>query len=349
MPAPEKVKTLHLLTGPTAVGKSALALAWAEAHGAEILSCDALQIYRGMDIGTAKPSAATRARVPHHGLDLREPARTYSVAEYRDYAVQAVAGIHARGRNVLVVGGSGFYLKSFFAPVADDVEIPPAVEAEVRALDAGGGLSALVERLRAASPAGTGAVDLQNPRRVARALARCLASGKSVPELAAAFAQKGTPFDLLEKKMVRLERDTAALEIRIRARTAEMLERGLIGETRALADALRANPAAGSAIGYRETLAWLDAGATSPQSTLAEEISLHTLQLVKKQRTWFRTQLPEHRLVNLTTDTVVESTELFNFSACSSKPFQKSFGQNEQNLEHSPGADGNPVNFINSV
>jgi tRNA dimethylallyltransferase len=296
---PASGKTLYLLTGPTAVGKSALALTWAEARCAEILSCDALQVYRGMDVGTAKPEAAVRARVPHHGLDLRDSSQAYSVAEYRDYAARMVAEIHARGRNVLVVGGSGFYLKSFFAPVADDVEIAPAIEAEVRALEARGGIAALVERLHAASPAGTGTVDLQNPRRVARALARCLASGKSVPELAADFAQKGTPFDHLEKKLVRLERDLTALEARIRARTLAMLESGLIEETRSLTQALRVNPAAGSAIGYRETLAWLDAGETGSRAALAEEISRHTLQLVRKQRTWFRTQLPEHRVVNL--------------------------------------------------
>ncbi len=252
--------TIHLLTGPTASGKSALALASAQAHGAEILSCDALQVYKGLDIGTAKPTTAERACVPHHGLDLCDAARTYSVAAYRDYAARTVAEIHRRGKAVLVVGGSGFYLKCFFAPVADDVEIPAAVEQEVRALEQSGGLAALVARLRAASPEGMGTVDLHNPRRVSRALARCLASGRSVPELAARFAQRGTPFDQFEKKLVRVERTPADLAERIRVRAMEMLGKGLIEEVRKLADALRANPAAGSAIGYRETLAWLDAG-----------------------------------------------------------------------------------------
>jgi tRNA dimethylallyltransferase len=301
--------TLHLLTGPTASGKSALALAWAQAHGAEILSCDALQIYRGLDIGTAKPTAAERALVPHHGLDLCDPARTFSIAEYRDYAAQTVADILAREKPVLVVGGSGFYLKCFFAPVADDVEIPPAVEQEVNALEKSGGLAALVERLRAASPAGTGAVDLRNPRRVSRALARCLASGLGVPELAARFAQHGTPFDHLEKKLARVDRMPADLAARIRARAALMLRSGLIEEVQKLADALRANPAAGSAIGYRETLAWLDAGQKSPVAELAESIAQRTLQLVRKQRTWFRTQLPPHRIVEL----IGESTPDFEF------------------------------------
>jgi tRNA dimethylallyltransferase len=293
---------IYLLTGPTASGKSALALAWARAHDAEILSCDAVQVYRGMDIGTAKPGAAARSLVPHHGLDLCDPARAFSVAEYRDYAARTVAEIHARGRPVLVAGGSGFYLKCFFAPVADDVAVPPAIAAEVRALEQSGGLPALAARLRAASPVGTGAVDLRNPRRVVRALARCLASGRSVPELEAAFQQSGTPFDNYEKKLVRIERSAAELDKRIHARARAMLRAGLMDEVRALADALRANPAAGAAIGYRETLAWLDAGGRAPLDELAESIALHTRQLVRKQRTWFRGQLPAHRAVELTGD-----------------------------------------------
>jgi tRNA dimethylallyltransferase len=213
---------------------------------------------------------------------------------------------------VLVVGGSGFYLKCFFAPVADDVEIPAAIAEEVLALEKSGGLPALIEHLRAASPAGTGAVALQNPRRVSRALARCLASGLGVPELAARFARLGTPFDHLDKKLVRLDRTPAELAERIRARTAKMLADGLIEEVRGLVDALRANPAAGSAIGYRETLAWLDAGEKAPRAELAEAIAQRTLQLVKKQRTWFRTQLPPHQVVALTENSSLNSATLFS-------------------------------------
>jgi len=304
-------QTLHLLTGPTGVGKTTLALAWARAHGAEILSCDALQVYRGMDIGTAKPGAAERAEVPHHGLDLCDPAQPYSVAAYRDYAARVVAEIHARGRLVLVAGGSGFYLKCFFAPVADDIFISADIEEEVRTLEKSGGLPALVERLRAASPVGTGTVDLRNPRRVARALSRCVASGRSVPELAAAFACSGTPFDHWEKRLVRLDRAPEELLERIRARTRQMFAIGLVEEVRTLADALRANPAAGSAIGYREMLAWLDAGAQAPLKELEESIAQHTAQLVRKQRTWFRTQLPEHRVINLTEAVTTDAGRLF--------------------------------------
>jgi tRNA dimethylallyltransferase len=302
---------IYLLTGSTASGKSALALAWAQARGAEILSCDALQVYRGMDIGTAKPGASERALVPHHGLDLCDPARAYSVAEYSDYAARIVAEIHMRKKSVLVVGGSGFYLKSFFAPVADGVEISPDIEAEVLALEKSGVLPALVARLRAASPAGTGTVDLRNPRRVARALARCLASGRSVPELAADFARRGTPFDAFEKRLVRLERPPAELAKRVRARTENMLRDGLVEEVKKLSEALRENPAAATAIGYRETLEWIVAGERAPLADLAEAITLRTVQLIRKQRTWFRHQLPPHQVIELSGESPTLSANLF--------------------------------------
>ena len=110
-------RTIHVLTGCTAVGKTELALRWAEAHGAEIVSCDALLFYRGMDLGTAKPTKAELARVPHHLIDVCDLREPMDVARYVIRAQAAVADIAARGRPVLVTGGSGFYLKAFFAPV----------------------------------------------------------------------------------------------------------------------------------------------------------------------------------------------------------------------------------------
>ncbi|HTX64848.1 MAG TPA: tRNA (adenosine(37)-N6)-dimethylallyltransferase MiaA [Opitutaceae bacterium] len=290
-------RILHVLTGPTAVGKSEWALRWAERRGAEIVSCDALLFYRGMDIGTAKPSAAERARVPHHLIDLLDVTETWDVARYVAAARAACAEIAARGRPVLVTGGSGFYLKAFFAPVADEVDVPAPVRAAVAARLRADGLPALVAELRRLNPGGLGALDVNNPRRVARALERGLASGRPLAELAAAFARQPAPFADWTTRLVRLDRPRAELEARIDARVRAMLDAGLVEEVRRLrAAGLERNPSAARAIGYRETLAQLD-GRLGPDA-LAAAIAQSTRALVRKQRTWFRTQLPPHPVLD---------------------------------------------------
>jgi tRNA dimethylallyltransferase len=295
---------LHVLTGPTAVGKTEWALRWAERNEAEIVSCDSLLFYRGMDIGTAKPTRAERARVPHRLIDVCEPAEPMDVARYVRRARDAVNEIRARGRHVLITGGSGFYLKSFFAPVSDDVEVPEAIRGEVAALS----LPAAVERLRALNPAGLGTIDVANPRRVTRALERCLASGRPLAELAENFARQPSAFAEFEIRMTRLERDPSELEQRIEQRVAEMLRAGLVEEVRRLrADGFERNPSAARAIGYREVLAMFDGQLA--ESQLAAEIAKNTRALVKKQRTWFRTQLPPH--VEIAAAEIRSEAELF--------------------------------------
>jgi tRNA dimethylallyltransferase len=297
-------KTLHVLTGPTAVGKTEWALRWAERHGAEILSCDSLLFYRGMDIGTAKPTAAERARVPHHLIDVCAVTEPMDVARFAAQARAAAEAVAARGRRVLVTGGSGFYLKVFFGAVADDTAVAPDVRAAVAALPA----EAALAELRARNPAGLGTLDTANPRRVTRALERCRASGRTLAELAAEFARKPGDFADWTVRLARLERAPAELAQRLEARVAAMLRDGLVEEVRRLrAEGLERNPSAARAIGYREVLAMLD-GAL-PQDALAAEIAANTRALVKKQRTWFRTQLPEHRAIDA--GSLREADELF--------------------------------------
>ena len=303
---------IHVLTGPTAVGKTELALRWAETHDAEIVSCDALLFYRGMDIGTAKPTAAERARVPHHLIDLSPVHSGLDVTTYVTQAQAVVAAIAARGRRVLVAGGSGFYLKSFFGPVADNVAVAPALRAEIEAQLATAGLADLVAELRSLNPDGLGALDLANPRRVTRALERCRASGKPLAVLAAEFARMPGAFADWEVRCTRLDRAPADLEARIARRIEVMLAEGLIVEVERLrATGLEQNLSAARAIGYRETLAWIDAqsSAGKPAPTLTElaaQIAQNTRALVKKQRTWFRTQLPPHRELAAVSATVAE-------------------------------------------
>lgn len=290
-------RTLHVLTGCTAVGKTELALRWAETNGAEIVSCDSLLFYRGADIGTAKPTKAELARVPHHLIDICDLRERMDVTHYVTKARVAIDGILARGRRVLVAGGSGFYLKSFFAPVADEVAVPPALRAELRArLEATGGLAALVAELHQLNPAGLGALDVQNPRRVLRALERCRASGRTLAALQADFNAQPAPFADCTVQLCELVRDPDELEQRVEQRVAAMLAAGLVAEVRGLlAQGLKENPSAAGAIGYRETVDFIEGRLMEPE--LAGVITRNTRALVKKQRTWFKTQLPAHRQV----------------------------------------------------
>jgi len=293
---PPMERVLHVLTGPTAVGKTEWALRWAEANDAEIISCDSLLFYRGMDVGTAKPTAAERARVPHHLIDVVDVNEAWDVTRYVCAAREACEGIRARGRRVLVTGGSGFYLKAFFAPVADAVAVPFEVRKAVAARLEEAGLATLVEELRTLNPAGLGALDVSNPRRVARALERCRASHRTLAELAEAFSLQPAPFAEWQIRLTRLDRPRAELDARIDARVRTMLAGGLADEVRRLlAAGLRTNPSAAKAIGYRETITWLDGGIREDE--MAGMIARNTRALVKKQLTWFRTQLPPHRVL----------------------------------------------------
>ncbi len=292
MTSDRKKGKISVLTGCTAVGKTERALRWAEENGAEIVSCDSLLFYRGMDIGTAKPTKAELARVRHHLIDVCEVTERMDVVEYVRRARDVVEEITRRGRTVLVTGGSGFYLKAFFAPVADDVDVPVAVREEVAAMEC----EAAVRRLRELNPDGLGSLDVANPRRVTRALERCLASGRTLAELAEEFRRRPSAFADWDVKLTRIEREPEELVRRIDARVAAMLQEGLVEEVRGLiARGLKENPSAARAIGYRETIEMIEG--RLPEKELAAEIAKNTRALVKKQRTWFRTQLPAHAVV----------------------------------------------------
>jgi tRNA dimethylallyltransferase len=281
---------LHIITGATAVGKTEYALSYAEAHNAEIVSCDASLIYRGMDIGTAKPSREEQARMPHHLIDLNAVNKPYDIVAYVHDAKVAVGEIFARGKSVVVTGGSGFYLKSFFAPVIDLVKVSDAVRTKVKALYEAEGLEGLLDELGGRSVQGTGNLDVKNPRRVLRALERCIASGKDLPTLQAEFAARPEPFADCVKHYILLERDKENLKQRVAHRAELMLEAGLIAEVESLlVQGLKENPSAASAIGYRETIAFLEG--ELKRDELLPAIVQNTLHLVKKQGTWFRTQI----------------------------------------------------------
>ena len=280
---------IHVLTGPTAVGKTETALRWAEQHDAEIVSCDSVCVYRGMDVGSAKPTADEQRRVRHHGLDLVDPAERYSVSQYVDMARAAIAEAHGRGKRILVTGGSGFYLAAFFGPVTDELEIPQAITDEVRALQRQG-IASLLLRLRELEGQKLPEwLDVQNPIRVAKALERRLASGRTLDSLRDEFLSRRGPFADHTVTFELLERPDDELRSRIAARTEQMLRTGMIEEAERLL-ALNLDPELTSsrAVGYRAVMDWLEGGKRVAMSGLAERINLDTWALVRKQRKWFR-------------------------------------------------------------
>jgi len=291
-------QTLHIITGTTAVGKTEYALSYAEARDAEIISCDASLVYRGMDIGTAKPGIAERARVPHHLIDLCEVNEPYDIVSYVQDARRAVDGIISRGKSVVITGGSGFYLKSFLAPVVDNLIVPPEVRENVAELFQRRGLPGLLRELGRLNPDGFENLDTKNPRRVMRALERCLASGKTLMALQADFANRPEPYADFAKKVILLERDKEQVDERIHLRTEAMISDGLVEEVRELRRlGIEENPSAASAIGYRESLAFLRGELN--RVDLVPAIVQNTIHLAKKQRTWFRTQVSVTERVRL--------------------------------------------------
>ena len=305
-------KTLYLLTGCTATGKTGLALHWAERFGAEIVSCDAMLFYRGMDIGTAKPTVAERARAPHHLIDVSPVDEAFDVGHYASRARRAVEDIEARGRRPLVVGGSGFYLMSYLRPVVDAVRVDRGTRERVESLWQREGLAGLRAALERCNPGGLGGLDTANARRVARALERCWASGRPLDELEADFRRQPAPFPEYAKRVCVVERGDDDLKRRIAARAEKMVAAGLVEEVRALRGrGLEKNPAARRAIGYRETLEWIAEGKRGSLAELAQRIAGNTWKLVKKQKTWFRRQLPEAGRIFLTDENEGDVDDLF--------------------------------------
>jgi len=281
------------------VGKTELALQWALEKNAEIVSCDSLLVYQGMNIGTAKPTSAQLRRVPHHMIDVVAVDQRFSVKAYVDAAKEAVASIFARDKQVLVTGGSGFYLKAFFAPVVDSIAAPPKIVDEVAYIAETAGLAGLLHKLAELNPAGLGELDVQNPRRVTKALERCLASKRTLLELKAEFAQQVSPFAHYEKRVCLLHRSPERLWRRICERVEAMFAAGLLDEVRGLLQAgIERNPSAAAAIGYCETIDFIKKGDTDLDA-LKERIAINTRRLVAKQRKGFRNHLQTEQICDL--------------------------------------------------
>lgn len=294
----ERPAAIYLLAGVTAVGKSKISIQWAAKNRCEIVSCDSVAVYKGMDVGSAKPSVRDRQQVVHHGIDLVDVRDVFSVADYQVYAKEVVEQIIGRKVSVLVAGGSGFYLQSFLSPVVDDIEVPGEIREEVEQIYANEHLIGMVARLQELNPDGLGTLDTLNPRRVMRGLERCIASGKTILQLKDEFEAKPKAFPEFEKKVLWLDRRNEDLENRISNRTEEMIREGIVGETEELLQAgIEGNAPASNAVGYRQCIAFLKGKMQEDQ--LLEEINKSTRQLVSKQRKWFRKYLGQEARVVL--------------------------------------------------
>ena len=267
------------LVGPTAVGKTATSLALAERLGAEIVSIDSMQIYRGMNIGTAKVSKTDRGRVAHHLLDLFDPAREVSVAEFQSLARAAIGDIAERDRLPLLVGGSGLY----FRAVVDDLEFPPREPSVRKSLEEQAedlGSEALHARLDEIDPKAARRMESTNTRRIVRAL--------EVIEIT------GRPFsdnDSWERFESRYSLSVAGFAMsrdrlfeRIARRVDEMLDRGLVAEARSLAESGMSRTAR-QALGYRQVL---DSGPDTEPEMLRDEIVRATKRFARRQESWFK-------------------------------------------------------------
>ncbi len=282
--------TAYLLGAPTASGKSAVALRLAERHGLEIVVADAMQVYRGLDVGTAKPTPDDRARVPHHGLDRVPPDAPYDVAAWVEHAETAVLDAAERGVASLVVGGTGFYLHA----LAEGLPTTPPTDAGAQApwwerLEAEG-VDALVEVLRAVAPEDAARAQ-RNPRRVVRALEVWSRTGRPP----SAFPRR-TPRVAVDRTWLRPS--MAALEPRIEARARAMLAAGWPAEAAALSDAALAT--ASQAIGYREAAAL--ARGERGEAEVLEAIVRATRRYARRQRTWFAKHAAERRFAALAAD-----------------------------------------------
>jgi len=275
---------LVALVGPTAGGKTELALALAPELEAEIVSVDSRQVYRRLDVGTAKPDRAARAAVPHHLLDVVEPDEPYDAACFARDARAAVADVLARDRNVLLVGGSGLYLRA----LTDGLCPAPPADAEVRAALAGElavrGVGALHDELRALDPEAAARIAARDAVRICRALEVQRLTGRPLSEWQRAHGFADRPYDVLVQVLCP---SPDQLELRIALRCEAMWEGGLLAETEAvLAAGFSPELRPLQAIGYREAQAYLRGALDRGQAV--ERMRIATRQYAKRQRTWFR-------------------------------------------------------------
>ena len=304
------MQKLIVIVGPTAVGKTALSIALAQAIGGEIVSGDSMQVYQQLDIGTAKATPAEQAAVPHHMLDLVAPTESYSVAQFVEQARREIDAITQRGHVPILVGGTGFYVQALLGdrPLAMiDEEPDPAFEAKWDAEVVQNGEGKLREALQAVDPISAARILPGQIRRLKRALLISLQSGQPFSSL------QPEPERLYDAKLIGLNTDRTVLYDRINQRVDDLVKTGLLEETELVAQ-LPDTVTAKKAIGYKELFPYLDGQVDL--NTATEALKQASRRYAKRQLTWFNNQMPDiewHDLVQNPDeiDAVITETQSF--------------------------------------
>ncbi len=280
----ENKNTCWILTGPTASGKTSLSIRLAKEFDCEIVCMDSMQIYRRMDIGTAKPTADEMEGIPHHMIDVADPDEAFSVARYQEMAEACIADIHARGKRALLVGGTGLYLRALRQPmIMGDVAGDDLIRAELEAIAVDAeGKQRLHDMLEEVDPATAARLHLNDVRRVVRALEVFRLTGKP-------FSQQEQPLQesRFQYRVATLTMDRALLYGRIEKRVDLMVQQGLVGEVHKLLESgVPADCQAMKAIGYKEIVPFLRGDAD--WATTEYLLKLNTRHYAKRQLTWMR-------------------------------------------------------------
>jgi tRNA dimethylallyltransferase len=293
--APSKRPESILVAGPTAVGKSAVAIELAARLGGEIVSVDSMQVYRSLNTGTAKPTEKDRARVPHHLIDVADLSEAFDVARFVTLARAAVADISGRGKLPILCGGTGLYFKAFLEGLGAAPPSDAALREELKITP----ISELLRELKKRDPVSYQKIDRQNPRRIIRAVEVVRLTGrpfseqrsewKRPDEISSRPVDRGGPGR--ETIMVGLTRTPEDLRQRIDVRVDEMFRRGLVEETRdLLRQGLAESRTASQALGYRQVIEYHRG--ERPFKETVELVKVRTRQFAKRQMTWFRRQMP---------------------------------------------------------
>ena len=288
-----------MVLGPTASGKSDVAMEFATSHGGcEIVAADSMQVYRGMDIGTAKPTLEDRQRVVHHGIDIADPSDEFSVAQFLHHIEHARASMHQRETRELIVGGTGLYVTA----LVDGLNMPgqwPEIREELEQND---DTESLFAELRRVDPVAASRMEPNNRRRIIRALEVCRGSGTTF----SSFGPGITQFPETTTVMVGIQWDRTVLRQRIERRVWNMMERGLIEEVRSLLNRQQTlSKTAYQALGYKEVIEGLAAGHSVKE--MVGTITLRTQQFAVRQERWYRRD-PRIHWVQVQNDPISEVT-----------------------------------------